>query len=187
MSAMVKSRRRWMVTLAAAAAGLVGLGAAGAMMGLASPDASTGGGPVVGECEGPAGKVTISLTSGNLNIVIGGRRLVLEAMAWRNTQPSTLPDPDRGLNVTARLRSSNGRFFPLDAEVVRLRVTQGAEAWESGFPGDTPVVSDRTVERTARRGPSWTPGSSVSVEAIVRVGGRRGTLRVDNVPISRAQ
>ncbi|MDH3689020.1 MAG: hypothetical protein OEU36_06015 [Gammaproteobacteria bacterium] len=88
---------------------------------------------------------------------------VLEGYLWRDFMPSAPPD-GRPLQVVIMLVDTDGRQIPEDLKMMRLWVIHDEEVWETRFSDESrPDAGRGRLEKIARDGPKWKPGSVVDV------------------------
>lgn len=146
-------------------------------------------GVVVAWTVGCAGAASLSL--GELNAVateikIQDRTYALKGYIWRDFMPVS-PAGGRPMQAVITLVDVNGLDIPAAVGMERLWVVSGAEVWETGFSDEPRYGSsaDR-MEKIARDGPMWEPGTAV--DAVVRLtanGGQKYLLRASHLTVER--
>jgi hypothetical protein len=114
--------------------------------------------------QAPHSQRVAALASVSDRAVISGQSVTLRAHVWRDFQPTPRPG-GKPLMATLTVETLDGQAFPQGWDAPRASFVHGSEVWQADLT-DQPVPSSeqsRSLTRSARGGPAWTPGSSVDV------------------------
>lgn len=146
-------------------------------------------GVVVAWTVGCAGATSLSLgelSAASTEIQVQDRRYVLNGYIWRDFMPVS---PADGLPMQAviTLVDVNGLDIPAEVGMERLWVISGAEVWEAKFSDELRHrASGDRMEKIARDGPKWEPGTVVN--AVVRLtvsDGQKYLLRASHLTVEQ--
>jgi len=113
-----------------------------------------------------------ALLAAPTEIEIDGRRLVFDAIPWRDFMPAVGEENGSGLIVVARAEDPDENPLPSEIGIEKLWVVQGADVWTPAEIEEGPRTWPWRRESVVRDGPRWEPGTVVHV--IVQLGDAAG-------------
>jgi len=127
-----------------------------------------------------------TLLSAPNSVEIEGRQYVLETYLWRDFMPMSPPD-GKPLMASLRVIATDKQAFPTSLKVDRFwAIKSDREVWETPLNSEASQPAKNQLEKVARNGPSWQPGTSVDV--IIRLidsQNRTYLLKADRQPIEQ--
>ena len=167
------------------------------------PDRCAGSAYCAAQAGGAAPVPLSELRQAPLAITVGGRRLSLSTVMWRDFMPTAPGTPDRHpLSGSLRVAAADGKAFPPGVKVDRAWILFDDKSWEVPAPLEEQDAQDPSYKNAqgvyanrpdsptfavvARGGPS--AGPEASVEVVVRVTdgkGRHFLLRAAGQKIGR--
>lgn len=119
-------------------------------------------------------------------IQIEDRRYVLKGYIWRDFMPVS-PADGRPMQAVITLVDANGLDIPAEVGMERLWVISRAEVWETEFSDERRHrASGDRMEKIARDGPKWEPGTPV--DAVVKLtanDGQKYLLRTSDLTVDQ--
>ena len=127
-----------------------------------------------------------SLKSAPEKIRIGRNQFALECYLWRDFAPGG-PAGGTRLIASVTVKEVNGKPIPAGLRATYLWALNGNKVWATRFSEEPrPPAPPAHIEKVAREGPGWEPGTAVDV--IVRMADAKGKtylLRARNQRIAR--
>lgn len=119
-------------------------------------------------------------------VEIEGRQYVLETYLWRDFMPIS-PPGGKPLIASIRVSAKDRGAFPSSLEADRLWVIKDeGQVWETELAGEGKQPTGNQLEKVARNGPKWEPGTKVDVVVrLVDRDNRTYLLRAPQQLISR--
>ena len=88
----------------------------------------------------------------------------MEAYLWRDFMPGPETSTEgSGLIASVTVSAVDSLDLPEGADLKRLWVFLGGEVWQTEFSEVAVVSEPHSIQRVARGGPRWKPGSVVDV------------------------
>ena len=104
-----------------------------------------------------------TLLSAPLSGKIEKRQYVLSTYLWRDFMPIS-PPGGKPLIASIRVSASDNKAFPSSLTVDRLWALKDAgQVWETELAGEGRQTAANQLEKVARNGPKWEPGTKVDV------------------------
>ncbi|MCU0517117.1 MAG: hypothetical protein MUC60_09680 [Oscillatoria sp. Prado101] len=104
-----------------------------------------------------------TLLSAPLSVKIENRQYVLSTYLWRDFMPIS-PPGGKPLIASIRVSASDNKAFPSSLKVDRLwAIKDKGEVWETELAGQGRQPTANQLEKVARNGPKWEPGTKVDV------------------------
>jgi len=119
---------------------------------------------------------------------IADRSIALDCDLWRDFMPVGPPD-GRPMIAIIRVVDTRQKALPAGMELDYLWVlADGGRIWATGFTDEErPPSPAHQVERVARCGPKWDPGTKVDILLRVLEGERERYLKASGVEIARTE
>lgn len=139
-------------------------------------------------CQSPTSPGLDELLAAPEEIVVSGRAYTLETYLYRDFMPVSPPD-GRPLTAVIWVTAVDRNPFPSNIDADRIWVVNKGEIWEAklsaGSSSGDPTRQHQ-LEKVARDGPKWGPGTYVDVVVrVVESGGKDRLLRASNQYITR--
>jgi hypothetical protein len=98
-------------------------------------------------------------------LTIRNLELTLDTYLWRDFMPQSPPD-GKPLRASITVISANQEFLPADIDADKLWIINGQEVWSTSLQSvreNLPSEKITRIEKMARGGPKWEPGTWVTV------------------------
>ena len=97
-------------------------------------------------------------------VEINGRNYTLGTYLWRDFMPGTYGPDGSDLMAIVTISETAFQAIPTDTTATYLWFINGEEIWGSSFSDESrPPVPAYQMEKIARGGPRWSPGTNVIV------------------------